>query len=191
MSDGPSISWMLRIGRRGRVTKLDCWFEVLVQQSWSGLGTYQIDSGACRSHPEQMSTSVPPQRRNGMTSISASSRRLVVLCAALVVAAGWSCKSTPTPPTDVASSPLAPITSMQVVPAVASMRLGDSMIFSLAIELGEGVPPSGPVPTWSSTSPTVIAVDASGRATALGLGDAAIEVAAHGRRAARRLRVVQ
>lgn len=125
-----------------------------------------------------------------MTSLSASSRRLVIVCAALVVVVGLSCKRTPTAPTDDASSRLAPITSMQVVPAVASMRLGDSMIFSLAIELGEGVPPSGPMPIWSSTNPTVITVDANGRATALGLGEAAIEVAAHGRRASRHLRVV-
>jgi hypothetical protein len=128
-----------------------------------------------------------------MTSIPVRSRFLLALCTALVVGVGVSCKRTATTPTDVAGSPNsrpAPITSMQVVPVVASMRLGDNMIFSLAIELGEGVPPSGPMPMWSSTNAAVIAVDSNGRAIALGLGEAAIEVTAHGRRAARHLRVV-
>lgn len=128
-----------------------------------------------------------------MTSISALSRRLVGPCIAIAAVAGANCKSTPTAVTDVPSpnqARLAPIISMQVVPDVASMRLGDSVTFSLEIELGEGIPPSGPMPIWSSTNPKVIAVDSNGRATALAVGETTIEAAAHGQRAARHLRVV-
>lgn len=125
-----------------------------------------------------------------MTNTCQRSRSLAVLFTAVMALAGVACERAPTAPTDAAMSSFAPVTSLQVVPDVRSVRLGETTTFSVAVEVGEGVPPSGPAPTWSSTNAAVITVDASGRATALALGEAAVEVAAHGRRAARHLRVL-
>lgn len=127
-----------------------------------------------------------------MTCPSVLLRSCTMLCVAVFASAGMGCNGTPTTPTDVTAPPqprLAPILSIQMLPALPSIRLGDSVTFTLNVALGEGIPPSGPMPVWSSTNPMVIGVDANGRATALALGEASLEVLAHGQRAARTIRV--
>jgi hypothetical protein len=61
------------------------------------------------------------------------------------------------------------------------MRVGEIVSFSIKVEFGEGVPPSGiGVTSWSSTNPDVITIDASGKATAIRRGNATIERTVHG-----------
>jgi uncharacterized protein YjdB len=112
----------------------------------------------------------------------------------MVTAVGVNCTHTPTSPTVPAASKqsavaVATFRSFQLTPAIDAMRLGETLSFSIAIELGEGVPPSGPMPIWSSTNPAVITIDGGGRATAIATGQSTIEVAAHGHRTSRQIRV--
>jgi uncharacterized protein YjdB len=87
-------------------------------------------------------------------------------------------------------STVAPVLSTQMTPSVDSMRVGETLTFSLKLELGEGVPPSGPMPFWSSTNRAAVLIDAtSGKATAVGEGSATIEVTGRGGRASRTIRV--
>jgi hypothetical protein len=70
------------------------------------------------------------------------------------------------------------------------MRLGETLSFSVKVELGEGVPPSaGGFPRWSSTNPAVITVDLNGNATAIGSGATTIEVVFMGHKAMRTIHV--
>jgi uncharacterized protein YjdB len=113
----------------------------------------------------------------------------------IVIAVGVACTRTPTPtsPTVTAApkqSALAQVISVQLTPTIDAMRLGETVSFSIHLELGEGVPPSfGPFPIWSSTNPATIMIDASGRATAIAKGEATIEVTTHGQRISRQIRV--
>ena len=87
-------------------------------------------------------------------------------------------------------SPLARLLSAQITPAIETMRVGETVMFSAKLEFGDsGVPPSGTLPIWSSTNPAVIVIDHTGRATAVGEGTAAIEVGTHGHRVTRNVRV--
>jgi hypothetical protein len=98
----------------------------------------------------------------------------------------------PSSPTTRATgqSTVAPILSTQITPSVDRMRIGETLTFSLKLELGEGVPPSGPMPFWSSTNRAAVLIDAtSGKATAIGEGTATIEVAGRGGRASRTIQV--
>jgi hypothetical protein len=79
------------------------------------------------------------------------------------------------------------VLSTTIVPDIATLTIGQTQRFSVSVELGPGIPPSGPVPGWSSTSPAVVAVDFSGMLTE---GKAIIEVLFRGKTATRRLQVV-
>jgi hypothetical protein len=96
---------------------------------------------------------------------------------------------TPRVPSGVHTA-LAPLLSVQVSPAVDTMRIGETMSFTFKVELGEGVPPSlGGFPLWSSDNPDVITIDASGNATAIRRGNATIEVIARGVKGMRMIQV--
>jgi uncharacterized protein YjdB len=98
----------------------------------------------------------------------------------------------PSSPTSGATgqSAVAPVLSAQITPPVDTMRVGQTLTFSVRLELGEGVPPSGPMPIWSSTNGAAILVEAAtGKATAVGEGIATIEVTGHGGRATRKIQV--
>jgi len=106
------------------------------------------------------------------------------------------CSGVPTMPTPPARTGptqvavLAEVLSIRILPEVDTIRLGQTVSFSVAVELGEGgVPPSGGLPRWSSTNPSVISVEGFGNARAIALGEATIEVGAKGRTASRHLRV--
>jgi uncharacterized protein YjdB len=86
-------------------------------------------------------------------------------------------------------STLAPVLSALIAPSIDKMRVGETLTFSIKLELGEGVPPSGPLPLWSSTNRAVILIDTTGKATALGEGNATIEVNAHGQKVSRNIQV--
>ena len=119
-----------------------------------------------------------------------------ILVSTLVVC--WSCAGTPVthpttptrPSTATQVSVLAPVLSAHLAPAIETMRIGETVTFSIRVELGEGVPPSsGGLPNWSSTNPAAIVIDGSGRATAVGEGQATIEGRGHGRLTTRTIRV--
>jgi len=101
--------------------------------------------------------------------------------------------TTPTAPTVRQPSQrvtLAPVLSTQILPAVESMRIGETLLFSVKVELGEGPPPSsGGFPSWSSSNPAVITIDFKGNATAIGKGTATIEVTFVGHRTMRTIHV--
>lgn len=70
------------------------------------------------------------------------------------------------------------------------MRVGETVSFSMKVELGEGVPPSGaPGLFWSSTNPDVVTVDTSGKATAIRRGNATIELTFKGHKATQSISV--
>jgi uncharacterized protein YjdB len=98
--------------------------------------------------------------------------------------------TTPTKSTATQVSTLAPVLSVQITPSTDKMRVGESLTFSTTVQLGEGVPPSGgPTPQWSSTNPAVIMMDRTGKATAVGEGNASIEMIGHGQRVTRSIQV--
>jgi uncharacterized protein YjdB len=76
------------------------------------------------------------------------------------------------------------------VPDTNTLYVGQTQVFSLAVEFGPGIPPSGPPPRWSSTNPSVVTVDGSGAATGTAVGEAIITVLFHGKTVTRQLKVV-
>ena len=110
----------------------------------------------------------------------------------------WGCSDTPvdhpptpTPPTATQVSPLASLLSAQITPAIDKVRVGETWTFSTKLEFGEdGVPPSGKWPAWSSTNRAVIMIDQTGRVTAVGEGNATIEVGTHGLKISRNIQVL-
>jgi hypothetical protein len=74
------------------------------------------------------------------------------------------------------------------------MRVGETLTFSIQVELGEGVPPSGApllMALWSSTNRAVILIDASGKASAVGEGHSTIEVSVWGQHITRTIQVTR
>jgi hypothetical protein len=91
------------------------------------------------------------------------------------------------------------IKGVTIEPETHVLRLGQRQEFYLKLELGDGGPPGGPVPQWTSSNPSVVALTRDGSATtagsavdasARGIGLATIEVIAHGHTATRQLQVV-
>ena len=125
--------------------------------------------------------------------------RLTFAAIISMTAVGVSCSdlpsTNPTAPTlhvgtsSTQQSILAPVLSIQILPLVETMRVGETLSFSVNVQLGEGVPPSGPMPLWSSTNAAVILVDGSGHATAIGRGTATIEVIFKGLTTSRNIQV--
>jgi hypothetical protein len=76
------------------------------------------------------------------------------------------------------------------VPATNILKLGATQQFTLAVEVGPGVPPSGPAPLWISTNPPVLIINSSGTATGVSVGEATVQVTFGGQTAARQLHVV-
>jgi uncharacterized protein YjdB len=126
-----------------------------------------------------------------------STRRMMLGLMIPMLVACWSCSdmpvahlTTPTPTsTATQQSTLAPVLSAQIAPSIEKMRIGETLKFSIQLEFGEGVPPSGPLSQWSSTNRAVILIDLSGKATAVGEGNATIEVTAHGQKITRNIQV--
>ena len=124
-------------------------------------------------------------------------RQILLALMLPMTAAGMGCSdvnTTPTAPTRPRPPSqrvvLAPVLSTQISPVIERMRIGETLSFSVKVELGEGPPPSsGGFPSWSSTNPAVIAIDFSGNATAIGTGTATIEVIFMGRKAMRTIQV--
>ena len=91
------------------------------------------------------------------------------------------------------------IKGVTIEPQTTVLRLGKRQEFYLKLELGDGGPPVGPVPQWTSSNPSVVALTRDGSATTTGsaveasgraVGLATIEVIAHGHTATRQIQVV-
>ena len=88
-----------------------------------------------------------------------------------------------------ATSPAAQILSVRIVPEISELRVNATQWFHFTVELGPGYPPSGPPPLWSSSDPSIVSVDGSGKVTALAPGISVLSVTFHGKSDMRQLRV--
>src|SRR4051812_24109577 len=111
---------------------------------------------------------------------------LVILVGMASAAAGCNSRpASPTNPSNTGTAPLAPVLSVAIEPAIDVLTLGRDQQLRVRVELGPGVPPSGPVPLWSTSNPGVVAVNSSGVVTGRAIGDAVVEVIFQGHKVAR------
>ena len=80
--------------------------------------------------------------------------------------------------------------ALDIMPDTATLRVGQTESFSVFVVLSPGIPPSGPVPDWSSTATAVAAVDANGFVQAKAPGNTTIEVRFKGLSATRLMSVI-
>lgn len=103
------------------------------------------------------------------------------------------CTSAPTGPSQSnsqTSGSQATVLSISIEPDNASLQVGQRVQFSVAVALTDGVPPSGPLPHWSSSNPSVATVDDNGVVTAISGGGSLLQVDFRGKTATRRLEVL-
>lgn len=94
------------------------------------------------------------------------------------------CPTAVTPPTA-----LAEIVSITILPNISEMKVADTVVFSVQVELSPGIPPSGPFPFWRIDNPAVAAVEGN-RVTALAPGRVTLRVLFRGASATRLLKIV-
>jgi uncharacterized protein YjdB len=102
------------------------------------------------------------------------------------------CTSAPTGPSQSnsqASASQASVLSITIEPDNASLQVGQRVQFSVSVVLTDGVPPSGPLPHWSSSNPSIATVDDNGVVTAISSGDSVLQVDFRGKMATRRIEV--
>lgn len=97
----------------------------------------------------------------------------------------------PPPSSTNPATSLASVLSIRITPDDGRVNVGQTFPFSVAVELGEGVPPSGPLPRWSVTNPAVLSVDGNGNVTGLAPGEAVLSVEFRGKTATRQVEVVR
>jgi uncharacterized protein YjdB len=95
----------------------------------------------------------------------------------------------PTSGSDSGTISLASVTSIRIVPDTDVLRMGETQQFDVAAELGSGAPPSGPLPLWISSNPSVLLVAQNGLAAGLARGEAVVQVSFRGQTASRRVQV--
>jgi len=104
-----------------------------------------------------------------------NARGLLILAAAVSLALLAGCSSSPTAPVIGV-----PLNSLTVVPATDTMFVGQTVNFSaVAIDTG-GVPVSNPALSWSTTDPSILAVNGNGSATGAHEGSTLLIVSAAG-----------
>jgi Bacterial Ig-like domain (group 2) len=85
----------------------------------------------------------------------------------------------------------ATIISVTILPDVREIKVSDSVVFYVQIEMSPGIPSPGPPPFWETDNPSVATVDQhGGRLTALALGQVTVSVNLHGVGMTKLLRVV-
>ncbi|HMJ58527.1 MAG TPA: Ig-like domain-containing protein [Gemmatimonadales bacterium] len=91
-------------------------------------------------------------------------------------------KGNPGGPADTAivTVTLAPVTTVAVSPATASLAVGETVQLSATPQDRDGNPLSGRVVTWASTNPGVAAVSGSGRVSGVAPGAATVTAASEG-----------
>jgi Bacterial Ig-like domain (group 2)/Divergent InlB B-repeat domain len=85
---------------------------------------------------------------------------------------------------------LTPVSSVTLVPATATLRVGDALALTASIKAADGAALSGVAVTWSSSNSTLAAVDQTGRVTALAVGDVDVTATAAGLPASAHLKIV-
>jgi uncharacterized protein YjdB len=113
----------------------------------------------------------------------------VIVAALFTVLACTVEPTAPSAPNVTNSADLAVVKSIRIAPDITSIKRAETLSFTVEVELGAGVPPSGPVPLWSSSNSSVVSVSSTGVATAVAVGDAIVHVTFHGHTAQRALRV--
>ena len=116
---------------------------------------------------------------------------LVVMILLIVVATacGHSTKA-PTAPSDQNATVLANTNAIAIVPATNVLKRGETQQFTMEVALGAGVPPSGPLPEWTSDNVSVLVINSNGAATGVALGESVVQVRFRGQTAIRRIQVV-
>src|SRR4029078_12028394 len=94
------------------------------------------------------------------------------------------------PTSGTGATALANVNSVSILPEIAVLRVGQGQQFTVKADLGSGVPPSGALPLWVSSTPAVLIISANGLATALGVGDATVKVTFLGHTATHRVQIV-
>lgn len=147
-------------------------------------------------------SSVPPRleqripgsaigQRGELRSMRDNWKRVVVV-GTLLLLVGSACDRAPNAPTAPANSnpALASVLAIAITPATNSLKRGERQQFTVAVDLTSGVPPSGPLPLWTSMNPSVLSVDSNGSANAIALGEATLLVTFRGRTDSRHLQIV-
>jgi hypothetical protein len=105
---------------------------------------------------------------------------VAALMAAMTAACSDSASQTPTPTEPSRAIQLAIVQAVTITPRVAALRTGQTQQYDLHVVLGEGPPPSLGVPYWSTSDPSVVTIDPSGRALARTAGTAILTATVHG-----------
>lgn len=71
---------------------------------------------------------------------------------------------------------MARVTAIEILPETAILRIGQTEFLSVSVVLSPGIPPSGPLPIWSTTNPSVATVDSDGLVKARAVGSTVVEV---------------
>ena len=82
------------------------------------------------------------------------------------------------------------VLSVQIVPNISELAVNASQQFSTLTVETSGVPDPGPGPWWSSSDPSVAAIDQNGFVKALSLGTTFLSVNYRGQSDRRQLQVV-
>jgi uncharacterized protein YjdB len=85
---------------------------------------------------------------------------------------------------------MAHVTAIEILPKTAVLRIGETESLSVSVVLSPGIPPSGPVPDWSTTNQSVATVDGNGLVKARAVGSTIVEVRFKDASAARLVSVV-
>lgn len=114
---------------------------------------------------------------------AASCRSLVLVTLLMASGCGQSECSCPAPP------PTSAVTAIQILPATDSLRVGETVAYSVKPTIS-GLPPTGPPPGWSSSNTLVATVDPIGQVTGLSAGETTIKVVFFGLSQSRLVRVL-
>jgi hypothetical protein len=100
----------------------------------------------------------------------------------------------PTCPTSVTPSTVTPttarITSVTILPDIREIKVSDTPVFYVQIQMSPGIPGPGPPPSWGTDNVEVATVDHGGRVTALTVGQVTLYVNFRGVGSSRLLSVV-
>ena len=85
---------------------------------------------------------------------------------------------------------LTPVGSIALVPAAATLQVGDALAISATINAADGGTLAGVATTWSTSNSTIATVDQTGKVVAVAVGEVDIAAAAEGVSGAAHLKVV-
>jgi hypothetical protein len=99
------------------------------------------------------------------------------------------CPAGATPTTVTAAT--AKIISMAILPDIREIKVADTAVFTVQVEMSPGIPPPGPPPSWETDNPAVAKVDQlGGNLTAIAPGQVKLSVHFRGASSTRLLTVI-